>query len=177
VATVLIPIPSRDFDPTEVAVSWKVLKRLGHSVVFATPAGREGSADDIMLTGEGLTSGDSCPDCDAWSRSAGWRGRMRTHGGPMRRCGSIRRSRPRLPGGSWVSKASTACCSPAAIARGECANTRKQCLADAGRPILRGRLAGGGDLPWRFARRAQQHRRWRALRLVWPPDHRAHLGA
>ena len=53
-ATVLIPIPSKDFDPTEVAVSWKVLKRLGHSVVFATPAGREGSADDIMLTGEGL---------------------------------------------------------------------------------------------------------------------------
>jgi hypothetical protein len=34
VATVLIPIPSKDFDPTEVAVSWKVLKRLGHSVVF-----------------------------------------------------------------------------------------------------------------------------------------------
>jgi hypothetical protein len=54
VATVVIPIPSKDFDPTEVAVSWKVLKRLGHSVVFATPAGREGSADDIMLTGEGL---------------------------------------------------------------------------------------------------------------------------
>jgi len=54
VATVLIPIPSKDFDPTEVAVSWKVLKRLGHSVVFATPAGREGSADDIMLTGAGL---------------------------------------------------------------------------------------------------------------------------
>jgi putative intracellular protease/amidase len=54
VATVLMPIPSKDFDPTEVAVSWKVLKRLGHSVVFATPAGREASADDIMLTGEGL---------------------------------------------------------------------------------------------------------------------------
>jgi len=50
VATVLIPIPSKDFDPTEVAVSWKVLKRLGHSVVFATPAGREGSADDIIQT-------------------------------------------------------------------------------------------------------------------------------
>jgi putative intracellular protease/amidase len=54
VATVLIPIPSRDFDPTEVAVSWEVLKRLGHDVVFATSDGREGCADDIMLTGEGL---------------------------------------------------------------------------------------------------------------------------
>jgi putative intracellular protease/amidase len=54
VAKVLIPIPSRDFDPTEVAVSWSVLKRLGHSVTFATPDGRPGHADDMMLTGEGL---------------------------------------------------------------------------------------------------------------------------
>ena len=53
-ANVLIPIPSRDFDPTEVAVSWSVLKRLGHSVTFATPDGRPGYADDLMLTGEGL---------------------------------------------------------------------------------------------------------------------------
>jgi putative intracellular protease/amidase len=54
VAKVLIPIPSRDFDPTEVAVSWNVLRRLGHSVAFATPDGRPGQADDMMLTGEGL---------------------------------------------------------------------------------------------------------------------------
>jgi len=54
VARVLIPLPSGDFDPTEVAVSWSVLKRLGHSVVFATPDGRPGEADDMMLTGEGL---------------------------------------------------------------------------------------------------------------------------
>ena len=54
VANVLIPIPSRDFDPTEVAVSWSVLRRIGHSVVFATPDGRMGRADDLMLTGEGL---------------------------------------------------------------------------------------------------------------------------
>ncbi len=53
-AKVLMPIPSRDFEPTEVAVSWSVLKRLGHSLVFATPAGRPGQADDMMLTGEGL---------------------------------------------------------------------------------------------------------------------------
>jgi putative intracellular protease/amidase len=53
-AHVLIPIPSRDFDPTEAAVSWSVLKRLGHSVAFATPDGRPGHADDMMLTGEGL---------------------------------------------------------------------------------------------------------------------------
>jgi putative intracellular protease/amidase len=54
VAKVLIPIPSRDFDPTEVAISWSALTRLGHSVAFATPDGRPGLADDMMLTGEGL---------------------------------------------------------------------------------------------------------------------------
>ena len=53
-AKILIPIPSRDFDPTEVAVSWSVLQRLAHSVVFATPDGRMGRADDLMLTGQGL---------------------------------------------------------------------------------------------------------------------------
>ncbi len=53
-AKVLIPIPARDFDPSEVAVSWSVLKRLGHSVTFATPDGQPGRADDMMITGEGL---------------------------------------------------------------------------------------------------------------------------
>ena len=53
-ANVLIPLPARDFDPTEVAVSWSVLNRLGHAVVFATPDGRPGQADNIMITGKGL---------------------------------------------------------------------------------------------------------------------------
>ena len=52
--TILIPIPARDFDPTEVAVPWKVLTARGHRVVFATPGGRPGAADDIMVTGRGL---------------------------------------------------------------------------------------------------------------------------
>lgn len=34
VATVLIPIPDTDFDPTEVAVSWQVLTGFRHTVVF-----------------------------------------------------------------------------------------------------------------------------------------------
>jgi putative intracellular protease/amidase len=53
-ARVLVPIPARDFDPTEVAVSWKVLTGLGHTVAFASPDGRPGAADDIMVTGRGL---------------------------------------------------------------------------------------------------------------------------
>lgn len=53
-ARVLIPIPRRDFDPTETAVPWRVLSKLGHEVVFATPDGAPGEADNLMLTGEGL---------------------------------------------------------------------------------------------------------------------------
>lgn len=51
---ILIPLPSHDFDPTEAAVSWKILRDAGHDIVFATPDGRPGHADPIMLSGEGL---------------------------------------------------------------------------------------------------------------------------
>jgi putative intracellular protease/amidase len=53
-STVLIPIPDRDFDPSEVAVSWRVLTGDGHRVIFATESGTPGVADDIMVTGRGL---------------------------------------------------------------------------------------------------------------------------
>jgi putative intracellular protease/amidase len=53
-ANVLTPLPSRDFDPTEAAVTWKVLRGLGHLVSFATPNGLPAIADDVMVTGEGL---------------------------------------------------------------------------------------------------------------------------
>jgi putative intracellular protease/amidase len=54
VAVVLIPLPELDFDPTEVAVSWKVLSNLGHDVRFATPTATLGQGDDLMVTGRGL---------------------------------------------------------------------------------------------------------------------------
>ena len=53
-ARVLIPLPARDFDPSEAAVSWQVLSNAGHAVTFATPDGRPAAADDMMLTGQGL---------------------------------------------------------------------------------------------------------------------------
>ncbi len=59
--TVLIPIPDRDFDPTEVAVSWHVLSADGHRVVFATESGTPGVADDIMVTGRGLDIWSAIP--------------------------------------------------------------------------------------------------------------------
>ncbi|MDI5962023.1 type 1 glutamine amidotransferase domain-containing protein [Streptomyces sp. SL13] len=49
---VLIPLPDRDFDVTEVAVPWRVLRDAGHQVVFATErAGTVPAADPRLLTG------------------------------------------------------------------------------------------------------------------------------
>ena len=59
--TILIPIPDRDFDPTEVAVSWQVLKRDGHRVVFGTESGAPARADDVMVTGRGLDFWSAIP--------------------------------------------------------------------------------------------------------------------
>lgn len=73
-ARVLIPIPRRDFDPTETAVPWRVLTQRGHEVVFATPDGALGEADDLMLTGEGL---------DAWGFVPGLR-KLKLVGGVLR---------------------------------------------------------------------------------------------
>lgn len=53
-ANVLLPIPSEDSDPTEVAVSWRILTAEGHHVVFATPDGKPGRSDELMITGRGL---------------------------------------------------------------------------------------------------------------------------
>ncbi len=51
-ATVLLPLPDTDFDVTEVAVPWKVLTRLGHTVVFATERGDVvPAADPLLITG------------------------------------------------------------------------------------------------------------------------------
>ncbi len=51
---VLMPIPCYGFDPTEVAIPWKLLSGSEVEVVFATPDGEQGTADEIMLNGKGL---------------------------------------------------------------------------------------------------------------------------
>jgi putative intracellular protease/amidase len=61
VARVLILLPARDFDPSEAAVSWQVLVNAGHTIAFATPDGRPASADDMMLTGQGLDPWGAIP--------------------------------------------------------------------------------------------------------------------
>jgi len=51
---IIFPLPNYGFDPTETAVSWKILQNAGFEVDFATPDGKRGYADPLMLTGEGL---------------------------------------------------------------------------------------------------------------------------
>ena len=48
---VLCPLPDNDFDVTEVAVPWFLLKRRGHEVIFATESGAIAVADPRLLTG------------------------------------------------------------------------------------------------------------------------------
>lgn len=78
----MVPIPARDFDPSEVAVSWRVLVDAGHEVVFATPDGARGHADAVMLSGEGL---------DPWGIVPGLRA-LRLVGLVLRANGAARRA-------------------------------------------------------------------------------------
>jgi putative intracellular protease/amidase len=81
-----MPLPQRDFDPTEVAVPWAILTAAGHRVVFATPDGQPAQADRLMLTGEGL---------DAWGWIPGLR-RLRLIGLVLRADRRARAAHTRL---------------------------------------------------------------------------------
>jgi putative intracellular protease/amidase len=66
VARVLFLLPARDFDPSEAAVSWRVLVDAGHAVGFATPDGQPAVSDDIMVTGKGLDVWSTIPLLRTW---------------------------------------------------------------------------------------------------------------
>ncbi len=51
---ILIPIPSYGFDPTEVAIPWKILSSTNFEIVFATPQGKKANTDIKMLNGSTL---------------------------------------------------------------------------------------------------------------------------
>lgn len=57
-------LPERDFDPSEAAVTWRVLTQRGHHMLFVTPNGAPAVCDPLMITGEGL---------DPWGRVPGLR--------------------------------------------------------------------------------------------------------
>jgi putative intracellular protease/amidase len=53
-ASILFPLPDRDFDVTEYAVPWHMLTEAGHQCVFATQAGATGpipTCDPLLITG------------------------------------------------------------------------------------------------------------------------------
>jgi putative intracellular protease/amidase len=64
---VLIPLPDTDFDVTEVAVPWRLLREAGHDVVFATErAGTMPAADPRLLTGVIFGQLGAQPEPRAW---------------------------------------------------------------------------------------------------------------
>jgi putative intracellular protease/amidase len=65
-ARVLMPLPDRDFDPTETAVPWKLLTREGHEVVFATENGDATPAGDTLLLDGSLGKLGPAPAPRAW---------------------------------------------------------------------------------------------------------------
>jgi len=50
-ARVLMPLPDHDFDVTEVAVPWRLLRDAGHEVVFATETAAAPACDPLLLSG------------------------------------------------------------------------------------------------------------------------------
>lgn len=50
-SSVLIPLPDTDFDVTEVAVPWRLLRDARHEVVFATESGATPAADPRLIDG------------------------------------------------------------------------------------------------------------------------------
>jgi putative intracellular protease/amidase len=65
-ARVLVLLPARDFDPSEAAVCWRVLRNAGHAVDCATPDARPAMADQMMLTGRGLDPWGAIPLLRNW---------------------------------------------------------------------------------------------------------------
>jgi putative intracellular protease/amidase len=64
---VLLPLPDRDFDVTEVAVPWRLLRDEGHQVIFATEqAGTVPAADPRLLTGVIFGQLGAAPEARRW---------------------------------------------------------------------------------------------------------------
>jgi putative intracellular protease/amidase len=58
---IVFPLPAKDFDPSEVAISWSVLTASGHKITFSTPDGQPAQADPVMLSGRGLDPWSAIP--------------------------------------------------------------------------------------------------------------------
>ena len=66
---VIVPLPDRDFDVTEVAVPWHVLTQAGVDVVFATERAARAAADPLLLEGVVFGKLGAAPDAIACYRA------------------------------------------------------------------------------------------------------------
>src|SRR6266498_2256584 len=115
---VLMPLPDRDFDVTEVAVPWRVLRDAGHQIVFATEqAGTVPAADPRLLTGVLFGQLGAAPQAKGfYEELSNAEEFTATAGGP-----------------SWTRPPSTACSCPAGTRPG-CGNTwARRCCASLSR--------------------------------------------
>jgi putative intracellular protease/amidase len=48
---ILIPLPDKDFDLTEVAVPWQLFKQQGYEITFATEMGKVAQTDPLLIRG------------------------------------------------------------------------------------------------------------------------------
>jgi putative intracellular protease/amidase len=70
---VLLPLPDRDFDVTEVAVPWAILRDAGHQVVFATEkAGTVPAEGSLSRTDRSIRRSQDSP-AGKVSRTVTWR--------------------------------------------------------------------------------------------------------
>jgi putative intracellular protease/amidase len=91
---VLVPLPDRDFDVTEVAVPWKLLAEAGREVVFATEEGATPAPSTAcQRVARPLTRLPSLTDSAKRHRTRGTGRRRRATGNAS----SIARSRPPVP--------------------------------------------------------------------------------
>ncbi|MEQ1666452.1 MAG: type 1 glutamine amidotransferase domain-containing protein [Bdellovibrionales bacterium] len=67
---ILMPLPHKDFDPTEVSIPWKILSSHGIQIIFSTPNGKPAQCDEIMLTGNKLGVFANILSADENARSA-----------------------------------------------------------------------------------------------------------
>ncbi len=107
-ARVLIPLPDRDFDVTEVAVPWRLLTRAGHRVEFCTEKGDAApAADPLLLDGVLFGQLGAQPEPCAFYRELEADAAFRA---------------PHAWDATDFERLRRACCCPAATRRG-CANT------------------------------------------------------
>lgn len=66
---IAMPLPDQDFDVTEVAVPWALLRRAGVEVVFATETGAPPACDPLLLTGVVFGQLGARPDAIAHYRA------------------------------------------------------------------------------------------------------------